>query len=285
MASPYPPPGGFRGNPEDRVEVETPTRVWEMILPFLTARVDASTGVVSGQAPPGSRLLVQLYAGDAFDYSTIITATAGGTYSVAFPVPGEPMPMGGSVTHFSAFDMRTSLHFSTPSWRVTLGAREVTGFAGVYGGPITVTLQSTNGRFTQAITQTVSQDQFWVVFQRPVYPGDRLTVETPGGLASDFTVPYVSAVYDFVRHVLEGRAPAGIELYASIPNGNSYAFRHVRLLPDGSYGVDASDLNPLVGQQGYVDFTDELGNMVICPFTVRGYPWYLPLISLLASFP
>ena len=70
-----------------------------------------------------------------------------------------------------------------------------------------------------------------------------------------------------------------------IPIVNGAVTRHIRLMADGRFGVDTSDLEPIVGAMGYLYYTDREGNSVTCPFTIRGYPQYLPLIRLLATAP
>ena len=173
----------------------------------------------------------------------------------------------GYLTHFTTEDMRTILRFSPPSWDVTLESRRVSGYAPMDGVPFTVTLRSGDGSFSQSIyTNTLGgfyySDYFYVVFQREVYPGDHLSLETIDGVVSEFTVPYLSAAHDYSRRVLEGWAPAGGELIAYIPEGFDSVSRHIRLAPDGHFGVDTSDLNTWVGWQGRVIFTDRLGNTV-----------------------
>jgi hypothetical protein len=182
--------------------------------------------------------------------------------------------------------MRTRLNFSTPYWWVTLGSTLVGGNAPMLGMPVTLTLRSGDGAFSQVITDTdlSHNSDFLVDFARPIHPGDRLTMETAGEVNA-FTVPYLSAVFDYARRVLEGSAPSGGELSAWIPTGHTNVTRRIRLLPDGSFGVDTSDLNPLVGDWGYIYYTDRFGNTVECPFMIRGYPLYLPVLRWATAFP
>jgi hypothetical protein len=281
----YPPPVGYAGNPGDHVKMETPGRLWEMILPLLTANVDTVSGVVSGQAPPASRLQVNLYANNEPPINTIITATASGTYSITFPVSPGPTNVSGRITHFTAFDMRTYLNFGTPHWYVLIGSGQVGIGVAVTNVPITVTLHSYDGLFTQTIVDKLHSSRFYGEFDRRIQPGDRLEMEIAGGMTGEFTVPYLSAVFDFARRVLEGYAPPGGELQAGIPNGEGIAYRNVRLLSDGRYGVDASDLNPTVGGTGYIQYHDRFGNTVDLPFPIRGYPLFLPVLRWSAAFP
>jgi hypothetical protein len=282
-AFPYPPPVGVYGNPGERVEVETPTHFWEMILPLLTAQMDADAGLLSGQAPPASRLAINLYNRWGDSINTVITATTSGTYSVTFPVTPDRKFTYGNMTHFTAFDMRTDLSFNTPIWYVTLGSVNVSGYAPTYGLPITYTLESGDGTFSQVLVQTFSTSDFWLTFDRPIQPGDRLRMETEDGQVSEFTVPYLSAVHDFVRRVLEGQVPTDGKASVFIPSLYGGCTRHIRPSPDGHYGVDTSDLEPFVGAEGTLQYTDSFGNIVIRSYHILGYPAYLPLIGLPAA--
>lgn len=282
---PYPPPVGYHGNPGDQVQMETPGRFWEMLIPFLTTHVNAPAGIISGQAPPTSRLAINLSFNNYLPpIRTIITATASGTYSFTFPVSPEPVYISGNVIHFTAFDMRTYLNFNTPLWRVTLGSGSVSGYAPLYKVPVTVTLQSLDGSFSQALTQTLDQNYFEVDFQHLIQPGDWLALYTPAGLATEFVAPSLTAVHDFARCVLEGRAPPGGQLIAYIPESVGVATRNVRLMPDGRFGVDISDLHPSIGAQGFIQFTDRLGNTTIYRFTI-GYLVYFPAVQLEPAIP
>jgi len=279
----YPPPGSYTGKPGEIVTVETPGRFWQLIQPALTARLDALAGTLSGEAPPSSRLAIDMDIGEDLDYRTIVTATGSGTYSINFPLPAEQVNISGEITHFTTFDMRTSLRFTTPTWFVEIGFPTVSGYVPELGVPITFTLHASDGAISQEITGPVSDFGFWITFDRPIHPGDRLTMQTSSGQVSEFIVPNLIAVHDFVRRVLEGQAPGGGTLTAAIPTDHAFAYRNIRLLPDGRYGVDTSDLDTIVGMQGSVTFTDRLGNTVTQHFMIRGFPGYLPLIRLLAG--
>jgi hypothetical protein len=276
----YPPPGEFYGNPGERVEVETPTNFWEMIIPLLTARMDADAGLLSGQAPPASRLAIKLYDPGGGSLNTVITATTSGTYSVTFPVTPDRRFTSGIMTHFTAFDMRTDLSFNTPRWYITIGSVNVSGYAPIHGTPITFTLESGDGTFSQVLVQTLSTADFWLTFDRTIQPGDRLRMETEDGQVSEFTVPYLSAVHDYARQVLEGQVPTDGEVSVYIPSLYGGYTRHIRPSPDGHYGLDTSDLVPLVGAAGFIQYKDPYGTIVTRPYTILGYPAYLPLIGL-----
>jgi len=271
--------------PGDQYEMETPSRTWTLTLPWLTAYVDASTGIVNGQAPPNSQLRITIL--DVCDCNTIVTATASGTYSVEMPIPPGTDYLRGTITHFTSEDTYTILNFNTAQWIVILGASHVAASAPMAGAPISVTLHSADGAFVQTIpiTNTMYGGSFWVNFTRAVGPGDRLTMESIDGLVNEFTVPYLSAVFDFPRRVLEGRAPVDGELTAQIPGFHNIATRHVRVAPNGQYGLDASDLIPEIGGQGNILYIDRYGNQVYRSFIIRGYPQYLPVIRCLATVP
>jgi hypothetical protein len=243
--------------------------------------------VVSGEAPAGTNLEINLYVDGQPEMQTVLTATASGTYSATFPVPAEANYIRGYLTHFTSEDTTTLLEFSTTFWSVFLGSSQVAGRVSMSGPPVDITLRSADGTFQQTVTFTATMygGNFAVDFERAVHPGDQLTMETVDGLVNTLTVPDLSAAFDYTRRVLEGRAPLDGELIAHIPIYSGSAHRRIRVASTGRYGVDASDLILMVGGQGNVRYTDRFGNKVTCPFIIRGYPSFLPLIRLLATAP
>jgi len=267
--------------PGDVVIVATPFQVMQLTLPFLSAHVDRATATVSGQAPPGARLRVDLVYdeyGGFFD-SQVVTATAAGAYTATFP-DGAPLSSArGTLTYFNADGHQVRLEFATAQWWVTLDDPCVSGNVDVAGAPITVTLQAGNGAPKGVFTGTAgtTAGAFYACFQTAVQPGDRLTLIHPTG-SMTFSVPVLTAEHDYARQVLEGQAVPYSAIAATFQIGFSYNARHTRADANGRYGLDTSDLRPPPGQSGYVMMTDEAGNTVQRNFTIQGYRSYLPLV-------
>jgi hypothetical protein len=267
--------------PGDTIVVNAPTEVIRMTLPFLSARVDRGSASVSGQAPPYASLEVEL---DTYyrRVSQVVTATAAGVYLADFPSLAPLQTAQGKLTHFNAEGNRTTLDFATPHWEVTLDSHCLNGVAATAGAPYTLTLQSADGTFSQVITGTSASGtgSFYTCFRRAAQPGDQLTLEEVSG-SNTFTVPYLTAAYDYGRRVVEGQAPPGTLILAKIPvymYWNGFVYRHVRTDASGHYGVDTSDLDPLLDYWGEVSITDEAGNVVTRPFAIQSYRCYLPVM-------
>jgi hypothetical protein len=246
-------------------------------LPRLTALIDAQTNVVSGEAPPGSRLMISPH-----DYSYLteyrpITVTVTGTYSVDL---GDGAA-NGEVIYLHPDGHRVTLDFFVPHIEVTLGTPYVYG-VGPGPGVLTVTLRGADGELkgSGADKYRWDPDTFYVKLadaqQQPVMVsgGDVLFVEAAGSVMS-VTVPVLTASFDQRTGILTGVAPAGAWLRIHV----DYNYRQVQASPDGTYAMDWSDLSPSSGTQGNVRITDDRGNRINLDFTVPYYGVYLPLIT------
>jgi hypothetical protein len=249
--------------------------VMTVTLPHLTARVDSQANVVSGEAPPGARLMVSV---DRYDYLWgywPVTATITGTYRVDL---GDSAT-DGHVVYLHPDGHRVTLEFYVPHIAVTLGRSYVHG---VSPGPgvVTATLRDADGVLKgSGVDAYRGYSEWFSVYltdaqQEPVMVsgGDVLIVEA-GGSAMTMTVPTLTASFDRRTGILTGLAPARTWLQVGVGEGS----RQVRANPDGTYAMDWSDLSPYPGTQGYVYITDNLGNEASLYFTVP-YDVYLPMI-------
>jgi hypothetical protein len=250
--------------------------VMTVTLPHLTALVDSQANVVSGEAPPGARLMVSF---DRYDYPGgywPVTATITGTYSVDF---GDGAA-DGQVVYLHPDGHRVTLEFYTPHIVVTLGRSRVHG---VPPGPgvVTATLRDADGDLKGSGVTVYHESSGWFSVhltdaqQEPVMVsgGDVLIVEA-GGSAMTMTVPVLTASFDRWTGILTGIAPARAWLHVGVGEGS----RLIQANPDGTYAMDWSDLSPYPGTQGYIYIIDNLGNETSLDFTVP-YDVYLPLVA------
>ncbi len=272
--------------PGDTVVVTTPLQVLQLTLPFLSARVDRATATVSGQAPPGARLQVDLIYPQGYGESVesqVVTATATGVYTATFPDEAPLSSARGTLTYFNPDGHQVRLEFAAPRWQVILDDPCVSGNAEVGGAPITVTLQAGNGTPKGVFTGTAwsTGGAFYACFQTTVQPEDRLTLIHAIG-STTYTVPLLTAEHDYARQALEGQAAPFRTIAATFQTGSYYnrqwVTRHTWADADGHYGLDTSDLSLPPGLSGYVVMSDEAGNTVQRNFTVKGYRAFLPLI-------
>ncbi len=271
--------------------------VMTLTLPHLTARADPLADTVSGEAPPGARLVV--YAASWWDWSSVaatitgdgdaggggwwdwlpVTVTITGTYSVDFSdVVDFGSSSGGEVVYLHPDGHRVTLGYAVPHIEVALGEPYVNGVA-PGPGVVTVTLRDEGGDFKGSGVDTNWCDWLYVYLTDaqqepvPVAGGDVLVVEAAGSVMT-FAVPALAASFDQRTGILTGTAPAGVWLRVFLGGGS----RQVRAGSDGTCAMDWSDLSPRSGEQGSLEYADDLGNRTRLYFTVPYYDLYLPLV-------
>jgi hypothetical protein len=255
----------------------TTEEVMTVTLPHLTALVDSQANVVSGEAPPGARLMVSFDRyDDPWSYHRPVTATIAGTYSVDF----NDGAANGEVVYLHPDGHRVTLDFYVPHIEVTLGRSCVHG---VSPGPgvVTATLRTSDGDLKgSGVTADWGSSGWFSVYltdaqQKPVMvsSSDVLIVEA-GGSAMTMTVPVLTASFDRRTGILTGIAPTRAWLHVGMGEGP----RLIQANPDGTYAMDWSDLSPCPGTQGYIYITDNLGNETSLDFFVP-YDAYLPLVA------
>ena len=233
---------------------------------------------MSGEAPPNSPLSVYLEHENGGSVRKI-TSTITGTFSAAFP---ELTPIfgraRGDIVHSNQDGYQTTLWFAARHFDITLGSSCALGAVDRPGDVLTVTYRTPDGSYTE-VQEGQSNDfdgAFFVCFERILEPGNELVLDEPSG-SLNLEIPLLTAHYDAFHDVVEGLA---------VPNGLvEFEFRsifgtktrHVIAGPDGTYGIDTSDMILDLHQMGTMTVTDREGNLVRLDFIQAGQD-YLPMI-------
>ncbi len=269
----------------DRLTLTTPSAVYTLTVPALSAAFDLRTGTVSGIAPPEGDLLLQFLDvwpwGERVVLAEARPAHGDGHYTATLPSRVRMAGVQGELYYAPSASGEIMLGFLPPHWEVTLGSAHVNGVAPVRGREALFTWESLAGKtFTTTLRPRAADGEFFVYLpEGGMQPGDVLSLEFPHQTAT-YTVPQVTAEHDYARQVLSGEAPAGARLEAGFPVANGgYLSRQVYVDSQGFYGVDTSDLPLTPKSGGYVLLTDAWGNTVRCYFTVTGYRAWLPVIE------
>jgi hypothetical protein len=268
----------YRPLPGDLLKVQTPAQTLQMTVPNLTARIERASATISGQAPPGARLHVNLQA-DGTAATQEVIATAGGQYSAAFPSLAPLKVANGSLVIYDGSGYSTTLNFATTSMNVHLGIQCIDGNTDP-GARFSMTLVSADGASIQTLTDLTSSNQgtYVACFSLAIQPGDKLTFVSPSETDA-LTVPNLTASHDAIHQVLKGLAPPGGFIKAFLPvaypwGGYRLTERHTFANASGIYGVDTSDLFLALKTDGYVFYVDSIGNTVQQGFTITGYQIY-----------
>lgn len=260
------------------IVAELPGEAMTLMLPYLTARADPQTHQVSGEAPPGARLMVLVgYDPKWYPYLPV-TATVTGTYCA--DLSGQTyfgVYSVGQVEYLHPGGHRVTLKYAVPHLEVTLGQAHVSGLI-PRPGTVTLTLYSATGIRKGGGTYNLTSLWFGVDLldagrrRVAVDSGDLLVVETVGSVMT-WTVPVVTASFDRPTSILRGAAPPGAWLEVQLND----RFRHAQAGPDGRYAMDWGDLSPRSGWPGQVTHVDDRGNRTSALFVVPYYVHYLPL--------
>jgi hypothetical protein len=254
----------------DSVSVTAAQQALHLSVPALTAHIERASGTVSGQAPPLARLRVESYDSSVSQY---VTATASGTYSAPFP-----SSIYSQLTYFDAAGNQVVLPFATVHWEVEIDNPCIKGIVDMAGAPMTLTLWTNSGSLKSTLFFTTTYSSYSACFTTAVQSSDRLSLQSVAA-TEVFTVPQLTAQYNYVLSALEGAAPPQHELFAQLPLvGGGISTRRVFANGGGRYGVDTSDLNLLLLSRGRVYLYDEAGNSTAINFTVTGYPAFLPVV-------
>ncbi len=229
---------------------------------------------LSGNAPPGAHLQVIISDSDENSYSQItvpITASAQGEYSLDFP---QLLPLGNTWG---------TLTYLEPQGHVWLGMPCVGGVSPVGGAPAQATLTKPNGWKETVDVPPVYYNlfEFSACFSYAVQSGDLLELRDNQGNQLSFHVPVLEAHHDYLRQALIGKATPGNQVKVVFETRYTQVTRTPWLEPDGSFGIDTSDLQLMlgVGNGGAVHMTDAQGNEVTRFFQITGVQVFLPVIS------
>jgi hypothetical protein len=263
--------------PGDTASLAMPGTVRSLTLPALTAHIDQATGAIQGTAPPGARLTVLVNG-----LLREVTATAQGEYQVAF---GDlTYPAGGTVQFRDNSGDSARLAFSSPRWNVTLHNACTTGTAPVTHASTAVTLTAPGGEVkgTLQVSPYLYSSEFSACFPSPVESGDQLSMSGPGGPFT-YVVPALTASHDPVNRWVTGIAPANSRaLFSLIDKRRGLGTPVLRRLltgNNGSYGLDISDLQLMLGEFNSVTVQDQAGNTVRRDFITKGWRAFLPVFA------
>lgn len=257
-------------------------------LPTLTAHADPLSETVSGEAPPGARLEVFVYAAPLTPYgggggepppppyspvSRVVTATAEGTYVADFRGLADITPESvGEVVLYLSEDAAVSRPFF-PACRpilthVVVGGNSLAGLSGKGCPSATITLQNPAG---QIKAQAVADFQWWAGFEfyfyltevcpwpGPCYgksipvlilPGDRIVLQSAG---QTYTVSVPTLTLEILPTALSGQAPPGETLRAEFYD-NSGMFHRLTttVTAQGTYTIPLAGIRPAPGGLVYV---------------------------------
>ena len=261
--------------PGDTIIVTTSQHVLRLNVPALTAHVDRASATVFGQAPSSARLRVEPY-NTYGGVSQNVTATVGGTYSVAFPSLTPLNTTYGKLTYFDAAGNQVGLSFATVHWDVVVNDKCLAGIVDVGGAPLTLTLRSGSDAVKSTLFMTPTYPYYSACFAATVQSGDRIALQSVAA-SEMFTVPLLTARHNYAGQAVEGSAPPLAPLLTEFPNVYS-GVRRVFADTAGRYGVDVSDLHPPLLSRGRVYVYDGGGNSTSIYFTVLGYPAFLPVV-------
>jgi len=257
--------------------VALPGEAMTLTLPHLTAVADPLADAVSGEAPPGARLLVGQFLWHSQGYLAI-TATVTGTYTANLQgTAAQGSSSSGSVIYLHPDGYRVTLAYAAPHIRVIIGQAMVGGTP-PGPGPITVELRDPEGRLKGRGNSSSSYNSFAVYLRdvqqqaTPVTCGDVIVVTSAGRVVT-FTVPLLTGAFEQKTGVLTGAAPPGAWLDVQLTDGQ----RHVQVDPEGFYDMDWSDVAPAAGAPGSIVYTDDLDNQTTLTFCVPYYKRYFPL--------
>ncbi len=268
----------------DILTVTTPEGVQvAATLPMLTVRTDPLSDTVSGEAPPGARLEVFVYAaplglygGGGPEYpvyrifSRIVTATAGGTYIADFRgIADIPPHAAGEVVLYLSEDAAVGRSFIPSSCRptltrVTVGGNYLAGVSGQGCPSATVTLLGPEGDLK---AQRIADFQWWAYFYFYFYqegacvpgwecdprsvpililPGDRIEIRSAGEVLT-WTVPTLTLA--IAPEGLTGQAPPGEPLTAEFLDDDGVSHRvPVTATDQGVYTVPLTGIHLAPGR-------------------------------------
>jgi hypothetical protein len=263
--------------PGDTLILTTPNIIRQIILPDLSAQIERGTATVFGQAMPNTRVRVDIsdqFYGQPPRATALTTATANGMYSVSFPaLAGNTLY--GTLTDLDTDGDQAALDFGSTQWNVRLDQLELSGRAPMSSPLITVTLRSGTDVFKSWI-DAPAQPYYHQYFTATVQSGDHLLLRLDD-VTETFTVPSLTAQYDYALHMLTGRTNAKQLVGAEL--GDPYNIR-LQTMSDaaGYYGLDISGTPPRPHDPVAVSIVDEAGNTTTREIIITGLHQFLPIV-------
>ncbi len=266
--------------PGDDLQIASPQTTIDLIVPALTVQLDPGSAGVSGTAPPGARLRVEMDSVEGYTYYEEVIATSSGTYSATYPqFAGEP-GLRGEVSLLDISGNQVRLAYGLPAWQVLLGDTCVSVFAYTVGLPASLTRHPAGGGAPESlpVKNYYGFGLFTVCFSEPINTGDELVLTGPLGIMR-FTVPIFNAQYDGFIKAIEGIAPPNLDLTVNLLTPYGPVHRHTLSVGDGHYGIDVSDLVLIPMSWGSIECIDAQGNTLKVYFH-QGMLTFMPLVVL-----
>lgn len=271
---------------------EAGERLASLTTPLLTAQIDPTGQVVSGQAPPNALLGISLYRQDVgpFAFSTVVTSTPSGEYGVNLGEGGISAGDVGSVLYRTPEGHLVSTSFGLPRLEVTLEEPMVTGH---WSRPtpwnVTATLLHPDGRFkgSASSVSTYYSSRFYLHLMTsegeaaPVQSGDILIVSNDSDTIT-MVVPTLTVEANAGSRLILGQALPRKLLEITLDHkGFPYGGKYIRQTWSditGTYGLDLGEIVLWPRDYGSVSFADSEGNTITALFSVSNFTLYYPLM-------
>ncbi len=283
----------------DTLVVTAAGQVVSMTVPALTARPDPSSDVISGEAPPGAAVQVDLYRGPLEyeydvsgppsgepDHTLSITATLMGTYAADFTGLADVVAGDYGVVYVTnATGHQAYRHFAVPFLQARLGEYRLMGQ--VSGSQrVTVTVWGSSGvprdvRSVHVYDNGYFDDYDWGNGLR-LLAGDQVTVTAQDGGEMGLTLPLLTADADLASSTVHGQAPPNSSLRVGLSRAGYYlggggppyypSYEYTLWVTSTASGVYTADFSSLTmfqpGYQGAVFYVNPEGHEVYLEFVV-----------------
>jgi hypothetical protein len=287
----------------DTLVVTAAGQVISLTIPALTARPDPAGDIISGEAPAGAAVQVDLYRGPlGYDdnskppageptYSFSVTATTTGTYTADFTgladvVAGEY----GAVYVTNVAGHQAYRRFAVPFLQTRLGNYQLTGQVNG-GSQVTVTVWGSCGiprgvRFVPVYDNGYFTDRD-LEGGLQLLAGDQVTVTAEDGQETGLLAPVLTATADQVHSTVHGQAPPNSPLRVEVSHywypgglheaGGGYFYAHTLWVTSTATGVYTADFSSLTtfqqGNGGRVFYINPAGHEVYVEFSVPTKPF------------
>jgi len=276
-------------------------QVVSLTAPLLTAAPDPVAERLTGEAPPGVAVRIDLYRGPFTDYwsywsgpptgdpgasQTVTAEISSGVYTATF----DDLRASdyGAVYVTSSQGHQTYLRFAVPFLRARLGSYFLNGQVGG-GESVTITVIGRSGLVRDVRSPYVYENGYfcdadeWEYGGLRLSTGDRVSATTSSGEVMALTMPTLTAQTDVVNNLVYGQAPPSSPLRVSLspavydPKGGGwpcpdYDYPYGLSLTSTASGLYTAHWNSLVtmsiGDEGAVFYTNPDGYQVVREYSV-----------------
>jgi hypothetical protein len=269
--TPTPPPWALTSGAEA-------SSLFTIAVPMLNVALDPVANVVSGQAPPGAALQLDVYHAVASQHEWLTaTASAQGAYSVILSSPYVLQAGDSAQVSLPSFYATGVL----PMLQATLYQGQIMGLLTPLS-PYTVSLTSSRSISAEMSGYADTTGYFARYLDYVVQPGDMVTVTTPGQVLR-LTLPFLSASVDRNTATVQGQAPPNARLQVSLASdewnteaetvaeggGGWYIYgqQFVTATASGLYTATFPDLAPLPNVHGTLVHFNQDGHQTRLEFS------------------